>query len=140
MCNGFSSRTSQGGATAFLRPLDTEADETASNNALFDYQITLREHRTAEREAIHFYINRPTGEQAEQTQLQPCPVETFRAYWVEIQYVLIPRRTPAPPPFPAPESNAAGRSRDLAHSSSQHETPHWPEEDWWQLDGTEVAA
>ncbi|EQL29461.1 hypothetical protein BDFG_07896 [Blastomyces dermatitidis ATCC 26199] len=84
MCNGFSSRTSQGGATAFLRPLITEADETASNSVLFDYQITLREHHTAEREAIHFYINRPTGEQAEQRQIQPFPVETFRAYWVEI--------------------------------------------------------
>ncbi|OJD20733.1 hypothetical protein ACJ73_07930 [Blastomyces percursus] len=86
MCNGFSSRTSQGGATAFLRPLITEADETASNNTPFDYQITLREHHTAEREAIHFYINRPTGEQADTTrQIQRCPVEAFRTYWVEIQ-------------------------------------------------------
>lgn len=89
MCNGFSSRTSQGGATAFLRPLNTEESEPGSNNTLFDYQVTLREHHTAEREGIHFCINRPTDEQPEQGQTQPCPVETFRAYWVEIQYVFL---------------------------------------------------
>ncbi|KKZ62742.1 hypothetical protein EMCG_00329 [[Emmonsia] crescens] len=84
MCNGFSSRTSQGGATAFLRPLNTEESEPGSNNTLFDYQVTLQEHHTPEREGIHFCINRPTDEQPEQGHTQPCPVETFRAYWVEI--------------------------------------------------------
>ncbi|PGH17651.1 hypothetical protein AJ79_01013 [Helicocarpus griseus UAMH5409] len=84
MCNGFSSRISQGGATAFLRPLSTYDNEPKSNDTIFDYQVTLHEDPTARADGIHLSISKPLDDQAEPTQIQPSPVEAFRSYWVEI--------------------------------------------------------
>ncbi|EER42852.1 predicted protein [Histoplasma capsulatum var. duboisii H88] len=79
MCNGSSARTSKGGATVFLRPVNSE-----ESNGPVDYQITLQEHRSAEAEGIHFSIKRPANGPLEQEQTRPCPVEAFRDCWVEI--------------------------------------------------------
>ncbi|KAK2780605.1 hypothetical protein FQN52_002136 [Onygenales sp. PD_12] len=77
MCNGFSSRGSQGGAMAFLRPLSTHGTNSVSN-----CHVTLRECHAPGIEGIELSFNRPRREETKTE--HPCPIDAFRTCWIEI--------------------------------------------------------